>query len=96
MGWGAIEAFSLPPFSIRASGLKLCQRRFSLDIRKKIFLSKSDNALAQLPRQMVGSPSLEMFKSHGGMALRDTASRHGGGGLGILETFSSLNNSTIL
>jgi len=32
--------------------------------------------VAQLPREVVGSPSLEVFKNHG-----DVDSRHGGDGL---------------
>ena len=30
---------------------------------------------------VVGSPSLEVFQSHGDVALRDVGSGHGGGGL---------------
>ena len=43
---------------------------------------------------MVESPSLEVFKNHGDVALRDTASGHGARGLGldlvILEIFSKI------
>ena len=44
------------------------------------------------------SPSLEVSKSHGDVALRYTGSGHGGDGLGlgILEVFSNLNDSVIL
>ena len=45
------------------------------------------------------SPSLEVLKNHGDVALRDVVSGHGEGGLGldlmILEVFSSLNDSMI-
>ena len=36
--------------------------------------------MAQLPREVVGSPSLEVFKNRGGVALRDVGSGHGGAG----------------
>lgn len=56
--------------------------------------------MAQLPREVVGSPSLEVFKNHGDVALRDTWSvgivGQTGVALGILEIFSNLNNSMIL
>lgn len=34
------------------------------------------------PREVVGSPSLEMFENHGDVALRDMVSGHGGMGWG--------------
>ena len=62
-------------------------------------LITSDEALAQLPREMVESLSLEVFKNHGDVALKDVVSEHGGEGLGldlVLEVFSNLNDSMIL
>ena len=44
------------------------------------FLKKSSNALAQLPREVMVSLSLEVFKNHRYVAPRDTVSRHGGTG----------------
>jgi len=55
--------------------------------------------LAQLSREMVESLSLEVFKNHGDVALKDVVSEHGGEGLGldlVLEVFSNLNDSIIL
>ena len=44
-------------------------------------LRRSGDAVAQLPRGMVMSLSLEVFKKYVDMAPRDVVSRHGGGGL---------------
>ena len=44
--------------------------------------------------------TLEVFRNHGDVALRDMVSGHGGDGmgldLGVLEIFSNLNDSVIL
>ena len=49
--------------------------------------------------EVVESPSLEVFKNHGDVALRDVVSGHGGGGLElklmILEIFHDLNDSMV-
>lgn len=44
------------------------------------------------------SPSVEVFKSRGNVAVRDEVSGHGGNRLDlvILEFFSNLNNSMIV
>jgi len=56
--------------------------------------------VAQLPREVVWSPSLEVFKNHGDAALGDVGSGHDGGelqlGLGILEVFRNFNESMSL
>lgn len=44
----------------------------------------------QVLREVVESPSLEMFKGHGDAACGDVVSGHGGGELGIWEVFSNL------
>ena len=66
---------------------------------EKLLFRKSDEALEQVAR-VVMLPSLEVFKSHGDVALRDMASGHSGGGLGldlvILEVFSNLSDCMIL
>ena len=49
--------------------------------------------------EVVGSPSLEVFKSHGDVALREVVGGYGGVGWGqtkTLEVFSNLNDSVIL
>ena len=50
----------------------MCQGRFRLDIRKCFF--------APLPREVVESPSLEVFKNYNDTALRDVVRGCGGGG----------------
>ena len=52
-----------------------------------------------LPMEVVESPSLEVFKNHGAVALRDVVSGHGGNGLIIglhdLRGLSNLKDSMI-
>jgi len=47
-----------------------------LDIRKKLFSERVMMA-RQLPGEVVGSPSLEVFRNHGDMAQRDTVGMGG-------------------
>jgi len=54
-----------------------------LDIRKIVLLTKSGEAVAQLSREMVQSPSLEVFQNRVDVALKDVVSGHGGGGLEV-------------
>ena len=51
---------------------------------EEFLLQKSVQAVAQLPREVVESPSLEVFKNCGDVALRDVSSGHGGAGWGLL------------
>ena len=48
------------------------------DVRKQ----KSGAAVAQLPMEVVGSPSLEVFRNCGNVAQGDVVSGHGGVGWG--------------
>jgi len=47
-----------------------------------LLLRKSSDAVAQLPRKVVESPSLGVFQSRGDVALRDVVSGHGRVGWG--------------
>ena len=53
---------------------------FQVGYWEELLLRRRGDAVAQLPRKVVQSPSLEVIKSHVDVALRDMVSGHGGGG----------------
>ena len=84
---------------MRWNGLKLCQERFRSNIMKNFFSERAVLRWHRLHREVVQSPSLEVFQSRVDVALRTWSVGMVGVGwwLGqvILEVFSNQNGSGI-
>ena len=53
------------------NGSKMCQGRFSLDIRKHFFTKRVLKHCNRLPREVVGAPCLSAFQRHLDNALNN-------------------------
>ena len=57
-----------------------CYLPIQVGYQEEFLIQNSGDAVAQLPREVVGSPSLEVLQICGDVALRDIVSGHDGMG----------------
>lgn len=56
---------------MQRSGLKLHEGKFRLDFRNHFFTERMVKHWNRMPREVIGSSSLEEFKRHVNVALKD-------------------------